>query len=369
MKVAHMTDAVSQEKQEDQAEQMPTVTYTVVAQVKSFRVVYFTDDSNYTAPMEGDWYYVSTYHGQLPEGMTLRNCWSWRFNGGIFIAAHNVPDTPAKEILLDHNRRALLRILHEKINITRAPYAPSCALGDLTRQSKFSEANEWLSLPHSRQSYPFLEGVAMARNMPVADAAQLIVKRAEQTEQILAATERVREKFTVLIQQASSEEALLQIRIWLLDDVYPELTRQFRFPVENTEPPKPDAPLTETHRRHEIARLQVQLRQKINQKRAPCESQYLQNDSMLQHKAMLAKLLLKNEWQSPTNVDFTVLENYAQARGLTLKDGAELILQFLGVAGQLLVDTEKIKDQMMARIDALQTLGDIYVLSAEIENI
>src|SRR5437879_693223 len=75
--------------------------YTVVTQVKSNRVVYFTDDADYVTPMDGDWYYVSNYHGALPKGMTLRNCWRWRFNGGVFTdgGAHK-PEKSAKQALI-----------------------------------------------------------------------------------------------------------------------------------------------------------------------------------------------------------------------------------------------------------------------------
>ena len=34
-------------------------TWVVVTQVKSHRVVYFTDDPDYQPAMQGDWYYVS----------------------------------------------------------------------------------------------------------------------------------------------------------------------------------------------------------------------------------------------------------------------------------------------------------------------
>ena len=60
---------------------------TIVTQVKSNRVVYFTDDADYLPPTDGDWYYVSSTLGDLPKGMSLRNCWRWRFNGGVFTDA------------------------------------------------------------------------------------------------------------------------------------------------------------------------------------------------------------------------------------------------------------------------------------------
>jgi hypothetical protein len=39
----------------------PLSCWIVVTQVKSDRVVYFTDDPGYQPPMEGDWYYCSPF--------------------------------------------------------------------------------------------------------------------------------------------------------------------------------------------------------------------------------------------------------------------------------------------------------------------
>ena len=46
-------------------------TWSLVTQVKSHRVVYFTDDPAYQPPMDGDWYYVSPFAGNSPaNGLT-----------------------------------------------------------------------------------------------------------------------------------------------------------------------------------------------------------------------------------------------------------------------------------------------------------
>ncbi len=139
------------------------VIYTVVAQVKSFRVVYFTTDPDYVAPQDGDWYYVSSYSGPLPPQMTLRNCWGWRFNGGVFTDAREDNQQPAHEALLENNRRALLRILQDKIDQLRKPYQPACLLGHEIRQYKHAEARAFVS-DGGLSTYPFLEGVAVAHS-------------------------------------------------------------------------------------------------------------------------------------------------------------------------------------------------------------
>lgn len=340
--------------------------YTVVTQVKSNRVVYFTDDPDYAPPMDGDWYYLSSYRGSLPDGMTLRNCWSWRFNGSVFVDAHDARAKPRKEALLDHNREALLGILREKIDAVRAPLAPTCVMGEPARRAKLAEAQAFLNASNSLPAYPLLEGVATARNLSLAEAAELVQARARQSERILLETEFIREQMAAAIRNAATEAELLRLREWLLDQVYPELTRQTVFKRENTRPPELDAPLPAAQLVHEQARLRVQLRERINQQRAGCTSEYLMDDVMLKHKGKLAELLLAHGGEKTAGVDFAVLEQYADAHGLTLPEAARGVLAALGEAGRLLAETERTKDRLLARIAAVRTLRDVRAVSAEI---
>ena len=81
--------------------------WLIVSQYRSDRVVYFTDDPDFDVPGNADWCYVSPYVGALPEGMTLRNCWSWRYRGMVFIDERKAPapdpaqDAPERSASLD----------------------------------------------------------------------------------------------------------------------------------------------------------------------------------------------------------------------------------------------------------------------------
>lgn len=343
--------------------------YTIVVQVKSNRVVYFTDDPEYQPPMEGDWYYVGSFAGAPPDGMTLRNCWGWRFTGDAFTDAREPQAKPRRETLLDHNRRALLRILKEKIDAVREPYAPDCSLGDNVRRTKLAEAQAYLAEPEASAAYSLLEAAAVARNLPLAKAAALIVKRAQQTREILVATERVREQFTAAIASAPDEAALLQVRAGLLDKAYPDLTRRFAFLAVDTEPQDLEALLPDAHRVHEIARLKVQLRERINAKRESIDSQYVQNDTALKHKVKLAQLLVAQGGERPAGVDFAMLDAYAGARDLAPLEAAKLIVASMADAGRVLTETENLKDRLLAQIDAIKSLGEIRRVSSEIEKL
>jgi hypothetical protein len=125
-------------------------TWVIVTQVKSLRVVYFTDDPSYQPPTENDHYYYSVHLGELPAEITLRNCWGWKFNGQRFLDVHEAPKVTAEEATLVANRKALMQLLVEKINLIRAPFLPACRAGDQVRKLKLQEAHRFLS----KNQYP-----------------------------------------------------------------------------------------------------------------------------------------------------------------------------------------------------------------------
>ncbi len=361
--------------------------WVIVSQVKSHRVVYFTDDPSYQPPMDADWYYCSPYSGGLPTGMTLRNCWGWRFNGAVFTDAREPEKKSAEDSLLESNRKALLKLLGEKINAIREPFLPSCQGGDAVRQSKLREAKAYQLLQASPapdnlplntgaqagagvdDAYSLLHAVATARNISLLQAADLIIAKAQETQRVMLETERFRESLTQAIQISSTQAQLNQTRSWLLDQIYPALSREFKFHVDQIEPIALDKPLGQTHRVHEIARLKAQLREAINAQRAALRSDYIQNDEIRKHKAQLARAVLHNGGTAPQGIDATVLQDYAQARQLSLGDAAQAIVNSMAAAAEVLARTEAHKDRMLARIDALKSMADVRDISAEIKQL
>lgn len=358
--------------------QAPT-TWIVVSQCKSDRVVYFTDDPQYQPPMEGDWYYCSTYLGELPDGMTLRNCWGWRFRGSQFHDARQTAKASTAEKLIDNNRRALQRLLKDKINEIRKPFAPSCLDGQALRAIKLQQARSWLEhmassaeISGSNQPWAMLAQVAQARACTMAQAAQLIVLRAQAQEQMWLETERFREQLTQLIQEAQTQTQLLEIREWLLDAVYPELSLQFKYPQSNTEPIDTSAALTATVRLHEITRLKAQLRETINSQRKHLHTAYVLGEQVWQHKLKQAQQWLRQPISVPADSmppGFELLQAYAQAKGWSLTEAAQNLLNAASAASQTLQDTERSKDFLLARIETLMTLADVQQLEQELKEL
>jgi hypothetical protein len=305
--------------------------------------------------------------------MTLSNCWGWRFNGGVFADARPAPAQAGKEALIDNNRHALLGLLRDKIDTIRAPFLPSCRHGDSIRMAKLREAQDFLAWtaataqPAVTAHYPLLQAVAVARNISLQEAARVVVAKAKETRDVLLETERFREQLTVAISTARSQAQLQALREWLLDRIYPELTRNFRFRTPDTEPPQPDALLGEAQRRHEIARLKVQLREVINRQRAPLHSDYIQNDELRKHKARLAQAVLSNAAGGVGSAELGLLQAYAESRRMALPAAAQLIVQSMALAADLLQRTEATRDRMLARIEGITTLRDIDAVALELD--
>lgn len=340
-------------------------TWFVVTQVKANRVVYFTDDPAYQPPMEGDWYFVSQHVGNMPPGMTLQNCWGWRFNGGVFSDVREAEPLPTLQRLLENNRQALLRLLQEKVNKARQKWQSSCEFGGEIRQRKLAQAKAFIvGRATMTEDFDLLHAVAAARGMEVAEAAHLIVQQDGAMWMALETTEAVRERLDVAIREARSNDALVALRRELLEDAWPESSQKFSFPAVVTEPSDLSAPLSDLHRVHEVARLSIQLRQIINARRSAVHRAYVGDETMLRHKARLAQAVLNKE---EAGMDLRLLENMAHAHRLSSSDAARLILGSMSEAEQILVSTELTKDRLLAEIESIVNLRDVRRLGATLD--
>jgi hypothetical protein len=342
----------------------------VVSQVKSDRVVYFTDDPHYQPPTAGDWYYVSHYAGPLPEGMSLRNCWGWRFDGHRFLHAGDpTPETAARR-LVDANRRALRELLRTRIDEMRRPWAPSSLLGETLRAAKLAEARALragAAPADADDAWPLLRGVAAARRLTLPEAASLILERNEATRRALIESEGLRERFAAAIDVAMDDAELLAVRAQLLDQVVPAEARHLPPPPYPMTPEDWDRPLGDAERLQEAGNLRAQLRASVNARRRRVHDGYLDNEGLVKHKAKLAQAILNNGGAVPAGTDASMLEGFAAARRLPLADAARLVIGTVTEAEGILRQTEREKDRLSARIDAAQTLRDFHRVKQEID--
>ena len=341
----------------------------IVSQVKVHRIIYFTDDVDYQPPIDGDWFFVTHYLGELPPGMTLKNCWSWRCDGQQIRSAEDPLPEAAPLRLMESNRKALHALLRDLVDELRKPWAPSCALGETLRAAKLGEARAYLQGAKSgapSTETPLLQGLAAARGTTLAEAAELVLDRHRATLDAVVASEALRERFHAAIELAVTNADLTELRRQLLSQLD---VRQLR-----ALPPTPaamaaadlQAALDGPTRDIEVARLQTQLRYAINTLRSRIDRGYDHDDGLMKHKAKMAQAVLNNDGNAPAGQDVSLLSNLAAARNLSLADAARLVLGGVTEAESILRRTEREKDRFLARIDAAHTLQDFNTVSQEL---
>ncbi len=358
------------------SEDRPSTGWFIVCGVKTNRVMYFTDDPDYQPVTEGDWYFVSHHLGDLPRDMTLRNCWSWRFNGGIFVHAAEPTEETAERRLVDSNRAALRTLLCDRIDELRKPLAPSCALGETLRAAKLAQARAYLdpcragdAAAEDDGAFNLLQSLAVARGLTLAEAAALIVSRHRDAVVAMAESERLRESFSHAIEHAVTNDDLVALRARLIEEVNPRRAAVLGKLANPMTPQQWDEPVRAAERGAEAARLRAQLREAVNARRNRIHAGYLDADSLLKHKAKLAQLVLRNGGTAPPDVDISMLAGFAQARNLTLEDAARLLMGTVAEAERILRTTERQKDVLLARIEAARTLRDFRTVSREIDSL
>jgi hypothetical protein len=343
--------------------------WLIVSQYKSDRVVYFTDDPEFDIPASADWCYVSPYLGALPDGMSLRNCWGWRYRGMAFIDARKAPAPNPAQALLDLNKDALRKLLREKIDLLRKPVMPSAAMGAVLREAKLAEAHAVLAGNGAAQALRLLPTAAAARNITLQEMARLVIDRHQVTEQLLMSSELLREEIAVGIEQAVTQDTLSDLRNRLLEELAPEATATAALRPEHTTPQKHGDLPTADELAQEQLRLRVQLRVKINELRRGHVSDYLLDDVVLRHKGRIAEAVMKAGGALPPGLDGAPLISHAAARGQTLVDAARDVLTEMSESARVLLATEQMKEALLARLAGAATFADIKALGRAIDKL
>ena len=335
--------------------------WLVVSQVKSYRVVYFTDDPEYVPPMHGDWYYVSPHEGDLPKGMTLRNCWRWRFDGHAFVDASEPKPKSQEAALLNSNKEALHKLLRQKIDALRKPFAPSSLMGEQIRQAKLAEAKAMMHDGIAPPLSGYLLAVAAANASTLHNMAWRIVQQDEAQQAMLIETESLRENLASAISSATTQLELIALRERLMTELAPGLNAALK--PEHTTPAKHRVDASEAELEQEKIRLRIQLREKINDLRRPYLSQYLLDDIVLKRKGQIAQAVISAGGIVPAGLDATVLISHAASRGQTLQVAANDVLTEMDEIAGVLVETEQMKDALLSKISLVKSFAEIERVS------
>jgi hypothetical protein len=333
-----------------------SITWSIVSQVKSHRVVYFTDDPEYAPPSDGDWYYVSPHIGALPEGMTLRNCWHWRFDGAVFTYAEKQAKHPG-EALLDANKAALRKLLREKVEDALKPLAPMSPSSAQVRTMQLAEARDVLR--GATEGVRLLPNAAAVRGITLREAAQAVVQQHEDWERLLCAVECHRDELAHAIDAATRQDQLVVVRQRLMKEIAAETTPGYAVKASDLTPERASVAPSGEELPQEQLRLRVQLRLKINALRRPWVSDYLLDDVVLRFKGRLAQSVLSAGGAVPPGTDAAPLVSHAAARGMTLSDAARDVLGEMDETARVLLETEQMKEAVLVRIASVRSFGEI----------
>lgn len=336
--------------------------WVIVSQVKSHRLVYFTDDLSYRPPTQGDWYHVSQHRGDLPVGMTLKNCWGWRYRGLAFIDARDKSAFDPTETLLNHNKKALRELLHDKIKVSRKSFTSPSVYGDEIRQMRLNEAREVLAgrlLPEPS----LLANSAAIRGISLQAMASRTIAAFERQQKALIQSEIIQGQLLAAIDSSKSQEDLMRIREQIMSNISPEINEKFKLKSEHTTPQKIKQALTPDEVTQERLRLTIELRLKINALRQSYMSEYLLDDVVMQHKMRMAQAVIAQQGKAPEGQDILLLVSHAAARQQTLLEAAHDVLTEMNHSAQIIMESEQLKDAFLAKISTAQSHQDFEKLS------
>jgi hypothetical protein len=185
---------------------------TLILQANVERILYFTDDPAYLPPAT-DYTYVAYYDGILPDSMTLKNCWSWRFQQGQLVFANDVrPEERSlshEQITLQRNKTVLRTHVKKKIDDLAIAYLPSCKISEVLRAKKYAAA---LDFNATGKISSFFQQQADAQQVTVADLSTMIMMAHEIETSRLEQLETDRIKIQRLITLAKTDQELEELR-------------------------------------------------------------------------------------------------------------------------------------------------------------
>jgi hypothetical protein len=326
---------------------------------------------------------VTPYQGELPKTMRLGNCWRWRLRANQLIDAGQPKAVAPAQALLQNNQKALKGLLNDKITALLKPTTREAPLSEQVRSLRLSQAQ--LVLKHADhghqvedESIELITHAAAARGISVHEMAQRTLVAHQAQQNLLVNADQLRDAILVRIEKATTQEQLLALRHQIMNDLVPQINRNYAISPADTTP----AQMIDAHPKleqlgQEQLRLRIQLRLKINTLRKPFVSDYLLDDVIGKHKAVLAQIVVNHPEPQSIAVNQTQLNgqdlmpliSHGAARGQTLLEAAHDVLAERSTSAQALLETEQMKDALLYRIAQAKSFSDIKAISEHIEHL
>lgn len=169
----------------------------MVLDIATMRVIYFTTDvSEHLTQVDKTLTYE--YELAIPEGMTLKNCWNYRLIGNKLVNTETNSVAP-KISLIESNRQEALKMLTQRINITRTPLLATCMGGDAVRELKILDEG-------------FIAQLARAKGVSEDEYRLHVHETKNAYRKQMRNTEINREYFLAQLKLANTSERIIELR-------------------------------------------------------------------------------------------------------------------------------------------------------------
>jgi len=182
--------------------------YKILADMHCDRIVYFTSNISEHTEID-DNLYICFYDGELPKTpkeMTLRNCWSWKWDS-VNNTLNYANQSVEKQItLFDQNKNSAKQVLVNVINKARKTVINNYAFDAYTQSRIYEE----LTKPKEEQFY--INSIAEITGKPREDVFSEYSKKRKKFEDVLFLSEVTRIHFEQLIDRCKTSDELYRIR-------------------------------------------------------------------------------------------------------------------------------------------------------------
>lgn len=182
--------------------------YKILADIHCDRIVYFTSIISEHTEID-DNLYVCFYDGELPttpKQMTLKNCWSWRWNSKDGTLVYAGSNTTFNTTLFDQNKNAAKQVLKNTINKARKAIIDDYAFDAYIQTRIYDE----LLKPQDKQFY--INCIANTLNKDRNEVFKEYDIKRKRFEDILFLSEITKKHFEKLIEECKTSDELYQIR-------------------------------------------------------------------------------------------------------------------------------------------------------------
>ena len=170
--------------------------------VDTLRVIYFTNNLDETLH-DAERTVSYDYRYELPEGMSLDNCWNWTLVGDKLKNTESTKNTKPNS-LFENNKIEVKRLLIKRVNSCREQLLSKYVAGEYVRNLKFESS--------SKENDFFIEALARAKGVSYAKYRNELIETKKRYDTLLKHTEINKEYYIKQIDEVTNNYDLFALR-------------------------------------------------------------------------------------------------------------------------------------------------------------